>query len=99
MTLKSSYLIQRHRAYCKFKLSYISNWAVKTKLQIHPTKAKLMFIGSSYNRNNKVCDHPVLINESVPRTDTYKCLGVEIDEKLHREKHIETICKNVANHI
>ena len=30
---------------------------------------------------------------SVPRTDTYKYLGVQIDEKLHREKHIETICK------
>ena len=42
-----------------------------------------MFIGSSYNLNNNVCNQPVLINVSVPHTDTYKCLGVEIDEKLH----------------
>ena len=75
----------------------IRNWLVKNKLQIHPTKSKLMFIGSSYNLKNKICDHPVLVNyQPVPRIDAHKCLGVLIDENLSWEKHIETICKKAG---
>ena len=56
-----------------------------------------MFVGSKYNRINKVCEQPVLINNtSVSRTNTQKCLGVEIDEKLSWEKHIDTICKKIS---
>ena len=54
-------------------------------------------IGSWYNLNNKACDHFVLINNvSLPQTDTYKWLGVEIDKKLNWEKHTETICKKAG---
>ena len=60
----------------------IRNWLVKDKLQIHQTKSKRMFIGSSYNLKNKTCDQPVLDNnQSVPIIDAQKCLGVFIDEK------------------
>ena len=56
-----------------------------------------MFIGSSYNLKNKICDHPVLVNnQTVPRIDAHKCLGVLIDEKRSWEKHIETICKKAG---
>ena len=49
-------------------LNNIRNWLAKNKLQHHPTKSKLMFIGSSYNLINKVCDDPVLLNNApVPR--------------------------------
>ena len=41
-----------------------------------------MFIGSSYNLNNKVGDNPDLLShEAVSQTNTYKWLGEEIDEK------------------
>ena len=50
-----------------------------------------MFIGSLYNLDNKVCDHPVLINVSVPRTDTFKCLGVEIDEKQFARRPVQAL--------
>ena len=33
---------------------------------------------------------------AVSRTNTYKCLGVEIDEKLSWEEHIETICNKAS---
>ena len=56
-----------------------------------------MFVGSNYNLINKVCKQPVLINNtSVSRTNTQKCLGVEIDEKRSWEKHIDTICKKTS---
>ena len=32
-------------------LNRISHWLVKNKLQHHPTKAKVMIIGSNYNLN------------------------------------------------
>ena len=35
-------------------LNNIRNWLVKNKLQHHPTKSKLMFIGSSCNLNNSL---------------------------------------------
>lgn len=78
-------------------LTNVHNWLAKNKLQIHPAKSKLMFIGSSYSLNNKLCDHPVLVNNvPIPRIKTQKCLGVDIDENLSWEKHVETICKKAG---
>ena len=40
---------------------------------------------------------PILINNvPVPRTGTYTCVDVSLDERLTREKHIDTICANVG---
>jgi hypothetical protein len=47
-----------------------------------------MFIGSSYNLKNKISNKPILINNnSIP--DKYSCLGVNMDERLSWEKHID----------
>ena len=78
---------------------HVHNWLIYivNKLQAHPSKSKLMFVGSNYNLINKVREQPVLINNtSVSRTNTQKCLGVEIDEKRSWEKHIDTICKKTS---
>ena len=78
-------------------LKNLSRWMRKNKLQIHPTKSKYMFIGSSYNIKNNICNEPILINSTpVPRVTNYKCLGVNLDEKLCWDSHIEMICKKVA---
>ena len=56
-----------------------------------------MYIGSSYNIKNKSSSNPILINNvPVPRTGTYTCLGVSLDERLTWEKHIDTICAKVG---
>ena len=56
-----------------------------------------MFIGSSRNLNEKVKDNCVLLNNApIPRADTFTCLGVDLDEKLSWEKHIEKICGKVS---
>lgn len=34
-------------------LAHVRNWLIESKLHTHPSKSKLMFIGSSYNLNNK----------------------------------------------
>ena len=55
-------------------LKNMSRWMSINKLQIHPTKSKYMFIGSSHNIINNICNEPILINSiPVPRVTNYKC--------------------------
>ncbi len=64
-------------------LENIRKWMMQNKLQIHPSKSKHMFIGSSYNLKNKVSSKPILINNKpIPRTNKYSCLSVNMDERL-----------------
>ena len=78
-------------------LKNMSRWMSINKLRIHPTKSKYMFIGSSHNIKNNICNEPILINSiPVPRVTNYKCLGVNLDDKLCWDSHIKMICKKVA---
>ena len=70
---------------------------VGNKLQMHPSKSKLMFIGPSYYLNNKNTEQPVVVkNIPVSGTDTHKYLGVQIDENLSWYSHIDMICKRAS---
>ncbi len=70
---------------------------MKNKLQIHPSKSKHMFIASAYNLKNKLSDSPILVNNKpIPKIDHYSCLGVNIDERMSWEKHVESICSKVS---
>ena len=80
-----------------FDLQNIHKWMIENKLQTHSNKSKHMFIGSSYNLKNKMTRKPILINnQPIPRTDSYSCLGVNVDERLSWEKHIDNICSKVG---
>ena len=80
-----------------YDLNNIRKWLSKNKLKHHPPKSKVMFIGSSRNLNKKVRDNCVLLNNVlIPRAETFTCLGVDLDEKLSWEKHIEKICGKVS---
>jgi hypothetical protein len=58
-------------------LDNVRKWMLQNKLQIHPTKN-----GSPYHIKNKTPNNPILINNTpVPRTETYTCLGVNLDER------------------
>ena len=64
----------------------------ENKLQIYPT-----MIGSSHNIKNNICNQPILINNTpVPRVTKYKCLGVNLDDKLCWDNHVDLICKKVT---
>ena len=61
-----------------------SEWLDRNKLQHHPTKTKLMFIGSKHNTDSLSCNTPVLINnQPITRVLSFKCLGVKLDENLN----------------
>ena len=56
-----------------------------------------MFIGSLHNLNNKVGNRTVEMNKiPVPQTSTFKCLGVDLDQKLNWEKHIDSVYHNIS---
>ena len=69
----------------------------ENKLQQHATKTKLMFIGSAYNIRNKIGDKAVIFrNIPLTRYRSFKCLGVELDEHLRWEVHVNAICKKIS---
>ena len=75
-----------------YDLNIITQWMKNNKLQIHPKKSKCMFIASPYKIKNIPQGIPILINNvPVPRVNSYKCLGVTLDEKLNWEHHIAVI--------
>ena len=78
-------------------LENVCKWLSNNKLQHHPTKTKLMFIGSTHSLKNIINDYPVEINDKpVTRCSSFKCLGVHLDEKLSWDKHIEYICAKIG---
>ncbi len=81
-------------------LENIVKWLSQNKLQLHTKKTKAMFIGSPYNLNNKVGNEEVMINDKpVTRYSSFPCLGVELDERMSWENHIDAICRKVGSGI
>ena len=81
-------------------LAHVCNWLKENRLQMHPSKCKMMFIGSPYHINNIICEEPVVANgKPIPRINTQVCLGVNLDENLSWASHIEMICKKASSGI
>jgi hypothetical protein len=60
----------------------------------------MLQIGSPYNIKKKPSSNPILIsNKPVPRIETYTCLGVNMDERLTWENHIDEICAKLGSGI
>ena len=56
-----------------------------------------MFIGSPHNLNNNVRERPVEMNKNaVPQVNTFRCLGVDLDEKLGWKNHIDSVCHRIS---
>ena len=78
-------------------LAHVCNWLKENRLQMHPSKCKMMFIGSPYNLNNIMCEEPVVANaKPISRIATQMCLGVKLDENLNWDSHIGMICKKAS---
>ena len=81
-------------------LAHFCNWLKENRLQMHSSKCKMMFIGSSYNLNNIICEEPVVANgKPISRINTQVCLGVKLDENLSWASHIDMICKKASSGI
>ncbi len=78
-------------------LKKVGEWLARNKLQHHPTKTKLMYIGSKYNTDTMTYDIPVMMNNQfITLAHSYTCLGVKLDENLNWHEHVEMICKKVG---
>ena len=81
-------------------LENITDWLTVNKLQSHPTKTKMMVIGSRYNLDFKVSDSNIRINNNVVLpVFSQKCLGIYLDERLAFDVHIENLCKKKCSGI
>ena len=71
----------------------IAKWLSQNKLQLHSEKTKVMFIGSPYNLRNKVGNEQVIMinDKPVTRHSSFRCLGVELEERMSWENHIDSI--------
>ena len=59
-----------------------------------------MFIGSPHNLNNNVGERSVEMNKNpVPQVNTFRCLGVDLDEKLSWKNHIDSVCHTISARI
>ena len=88
----SSYNYDTLVQYLNMDLVNSQKWLAKNKLKAHTGKTKVMFIGSPHNLNNNVRERPVKMNKNpVPQVNTFRCLGVDLDEKLSWKNHIDSI--------
>ena len=83
-------------------LGNVTDWLNVNKLQSHPSKTKLMVIGSKQNLINKIGDLHTSIfmnNNLVSPVVSNKCLGVDLDHKLTFHTYIEKVCKKICSGI
>ena len=80
-------------------LKNLHTWLAKNKLQYHPTKTKLMFIGSPHNLKNRIGESCVFAGDKpIPVTHSFESLGVEIDENLTWDQVLVSGLLNALNH-
>jgi hypothetical protein len=84
------------------ELENVTDWLNVNKLQSHPSKAKLIDIGSRQNLTNKVGElyNSIIMNNNViSSVVSNKCLGVDLDDRLTFDINIEEICKKICSGI
>ena len=79
----------------------IMDWLTVNKLQSHAKKTKFMLLGSAHNlsTNNDVTSSIILNNSTIESVRSQKCLGVDLDNRLAFDIHIENICKKICSGI
>ena len=75
----------------------IQKWLAKNKLKAHTGKTKVMLTGSPHNLNNNVRETPVEMNKNpVPQVNTFRCLGVDLDERSNWKNHIDSVRHTIS---
>ncbi|CAB3986869.1 Hypothetical predicted protein [Paramuricea clavata] len=67
-------------------LAHVCNWLKENRLQMHPSKCKMMFIGSPYNLNNIMREEP----ESDLDSDDQNYMDGNVMDPLYGEEADET---------
>ena len=68
-------------------LAHVFEWMKENRLQMHPSKCKMMFVGSTHYLNKLGCEEPIMVNaKPIPRIST----------QMYWDSHITLICKKVS---
>ncbi len=69
----------------------VSKWFRLNKLSVNYSKTKYMLFGSN-NKKLEAATRPIIVNDdSIERVNTYKYLGVKLDQNLNFSTHVESI--------
>ena len=73
----------------------IKKWLIANKLSFNLTKTEYLVIGSPFTLNNLTSEPNIMMIDNVPikRVTKTKSLGIQIDQFLSWDKHLEEICK------
>jgi hypothetical protein len=80
----------------------IMDWLTVNKFQSHAKKTKFMLIGSAHNlsaKGNEVTNSIIMNNSIIESVLSQKCLGVDLDNRLIFDIHIENLCKKICSGI
>ena len=78
-------------------LDEVQKWLKSNKLTLNVKKTKYMIIGSHYRLRHLNGDLNVTVNsQQLTRVTYYRNLGIEVDEALGWQSHVDTICKKVS---
>ena len=78
-------------------LSNLKQWLDSNRLSLNVLKTKCLFTGTRHKISLLPSEpHICLDGHFIERVNSYKCLGVHVDEKLSWEAHISEIVSKVA---
>ena len=78
------------------ELEEVQKWLKSNKLTLNVKKTKYMIIGSHY-RLRHLNDLNVTVNgQRLTRATNYRYLGIEVDEALGWQPHVDAVCKKVS---
>ena len=96
---QSSKLLQTIEDQIQYDLEKINKWCEENKMKINENKTNCMLIGTN-QRLSKLPNSSInlTINSiNLKNVQNYKLLGVEIDQHLDYDEHIDKLCKNIAS--
>jgi hypothetical protein len=96
LPLASQY-IQQIESKIDCDLINIKEWLLANKLSLNITKTEYLVIGSPFNLTSE----PNIMIDNVPikRVTKTKSLGIQIDQFLSWDNHLEEICKKASSGI
>ena len=78
-------------------LEEVQKWLKSNKLTLNVKKTKYVIIGSHYRLRHLNGDLNVTVNgQRLTRATNYRYLGMEVDEALGWQPHVDTFCKKVS---
>ena len=81
-------------------LEYVKNWLLANKLSFNVAKTEFLLIGSHYNIRTIIAQPSIGIGQNSLKQVTHsKVLGVEIDQFLSWDKHVDSIAKKRTSSI